>query len=152
MPMKPWWEVDSQAAAAQLGTDAERGLTPSEAARRLRADGPNELVEGGTRSPWGIVWEQVTATMVVLLIVAAAVSAAVGDYKDAVAILAIVVLNAVVGFYQEFRAEQGDRRTDGKLAVPHVRVRRDGHVLEISARDLVVGDIMLLEAGKHCGG
>jgi len=147
MPMKPWWEVDAQAAAAQLGTDAERGLTLSEAARRLRADGPNELVEGGTRGPWAIVWEQLTATMVVLLIVAAAVSAAVGDLKDAIAILTIVVLNAVLGFSQEFRAERAIAALK-KLAVPHVKVRRDGHVLEISARDVVVGDIMLLEAGN----
>ena len=75
--MKPWWQVDSQAATAQCSTDPERGLTLSEAARRLTADGPNELVEGGTRSPWAIVWKQVTVTMVVLLIVSAAVSAAV---------------------------------------------------------------------------
>ena len=145
--MKPWYEVDSDTAAAQLGTDPERGLTASDAARRLAVDGPNELVESGVRSAWTIAWEQLTATMVVLLIVAAAVSVAVGDYKDAVAILAIVVLNAVLGFYQEFQAEKAIAALK-KLAVPHVKVRRDGHVLEISARDLVVGDVMLLEAGN----
>ena len=145
--MKPWYEVDSDAAAAQLGTDPERGLTASDAARRLAVDGPNELVDSGVRSAWTIAWEQLTATMVVLLIVAAAVSVAVGDYKDAVAILAIVVLNAVLGFYQEFQAEKAIAALK-KLAVPHVKVRRDGHVLEISARDLVVGDVMLLEAGN----
>ena len=145
--MKPWYEVDSDTAAAQLGTDPEQGLTASDAARRLTADGPNELVESGARSAWTIAWEQLTATMVVILIVAAVVSVAVGDYKDAVAILAIVVLNAVLGFYQEFRAEKAIAALK-KLAVPHVKVRRDGHVLEISARDLVVGDVMLLEAGN----
>ncbi|MGE3841332.1 MAG: cation-translocating P-type ATPase [Vicinamibacterales bacterium] len=145
--MKPWHEVDSGVVAAQLGTDPERGLTSSEAARRLAVDGPNELVESGARSAWTIAWEQLTATMVVILIVAAVVSVAVGDYKDAVAILAIVVLNAVLGFYQEFRAEKAIAALK-KLAVPHVKVRRDGHVLEISARDLVGGDVMLLEAGN----
>ncbi len=145
--MKPWYEVDSDAAAAQLGTDPERGLTASDAARRLAVDGPNELVESGARSAWTIAWEQLTATMVVILIVAAVVSVAVGDYKDAVAILAIVVLNAVLGFYQEFRAEKAIAALK-KLAVPHVSVRRDGHVMDIAARDLVVGDVMLLEAGN----
>src|SRR5687768_1501038 len=91
--MKPWYEVDSHAAAVRLGADPQRGLTAAEAARRLTANGPNELIAGGARNGWRIAWEQVTATMVVILIVAAVVSAAVGDYHDAVAILAIVVLN-----------------------------------------------------------
>lgn len=145
--MKPWYELDSQFAAAQLGTDPEKGLSASEAARRLSADGPNELIEGGAQSVWAIAWEQVTATMVVILIAAAAVLAALGDYIDAGVILAIVVLNAVLGFHQEFRAEKAIAALK-KLAVPHVKVRREGHVLEISARDLVVGDVMLLEAGN----
>ncbi len=145
--MKPWYEVDPSTAAAQVGSDPERGLTASDAARRLIADGPNELVEGGGRSGWTIAWEQLTATMVIILIVAAVVSLAVGDYKDAVAILAIVVLNAVLGFYQEFRAEQAIAALK-RLAVPDVRVRRDGHLQQVSARELVVGDVMLLEAGN----
>ena len=145
--MTPWYEIDSHVAAAQLGTDAEKGLSASEAARRLIADGPNELIETGARSVWAIAWEQVTATMVVILIVAAVVLAALGDYIDAGVILAIVVLNAVLGFHQEFRAEKAIAALK-KLAVPHVKVRREGHVLEIAARDLVVGDVMLLEAGN----
>ena len=145
--MKPWHEVDSAVVAAQLGTDPERGLTASEAARRLTTNGPNELIESAARSPWAIVWEQITATMVVILIVAAVVSAALGDFKDAVAILAIVVLNAVIGFQQDFRAERAIAALK-QLAVPRVRVRRDGHTLDISAHDLVVGDLMLLEAGN----
>ena len=104
--MKPWYEIDSQVAASQLGTDAETGLSASEAARRLIADGPNELIETGARSVWAIAWGQVTATMVVILIVAAVVLAALGDHMDAGVILAIVVLNAVLGFHQEFRAEK----------------------------------------------
>ena len=84
--------------------------------------------------------------MVVILIVAAVVSGALGDWKDAIAILAIVVLNAVLGFSQEFRAEKAMAALK-QLAVPTVKVRRDGHVIEISARDLVPGDVVLLEAG-----
>jgi len=145
--MNRYYEHDAQAAATQLGTDLEQGLHTTEAARRLIADGPNELVEVGARSVWAIALEQVTATMVVILMVAAVVLAALGDYMDAGVILAIVVLNAVLGFHQEFRAEKAIAALK-ELAVPHVTVRRDGHVRVISARDLVAGDVMLVEAGN----
>jgi Ca2+-transporting ATPase len=131
----------------QHGTDAAHGLSTAEAARRLIQHGPNELVERGAKSPWRIVWEQLTATMVVILIVAAVISAALGDYKDTIIILAIVVLNAILGFTQEYRAERAMAALK-KLAVPIVKVRRDGHVQELAARELVLGDIVLLEAGN----
>ncbi|UCH58528.1 MAG: cation-translocating P-type ATPase, partial [Anaerolineales bacterium] len=121
-------------------------LTASEAQRRLAEHGANELVERGLKSPWRILWEQLTGLMVVILIVAAVVSGALGDWKDAIAILAIVVINAVLGFSQEFRAEKAMAALK-QLAVPTVKVRRDGHVVEISARELVPGDVVLLEAG-----
>jgi Ca2+-transporting ATPase len=85
--------------------------------------------------------------MVVILIIAAGVSIILGDIKDAVAILAIVVLNALLGFTQEYRAEKAIAALK-KLAVPTVKVRRDGHLVEKSARELVVGDVVLLEAGN----
>jgi Ca2+-transporting ATPase len=129
-----------------LSSNAESGLAPAEAQKRLAEQGPNELVERGAKSPWLILWEQLTGVMVVILIVAAIVSGALGDWKDAIAILAIVVLNAVLGFSQEYRAEQAMAALK-QLAVPTVKVRRDGHVVEISARELVPGDVVLLEAG-----
>ena len=94
-----------------------------------------------------MLWEQLTATLVVVLIVAAVASAALGDFNDAVAILAIVVLNAILGFVQEYRAERA-MATLKRLAVPIVRVRRGGQVVEMPARDLVPGDVVLLEAGN----
>jgi Ca2+-transporting ATPase len=142
-----WYRLDSNQVQVRLETDAERGLTQAEAQRRLSTYGPNELVEHGLKSPWQILWEQLKATMVVILIVAAVISALLGDYKDAVAILAIVVLNALLGFRQEYQAERAMAALK-KLAVPTVRVRRDGHVQEISARELVPGDIVALEAGN----
>ena len=145
--MQPWHEIRPDVAAARLGTDPERGLTAAEAARRQIDDGPNELAEFGVRSACAVAWDQVRATMVVILIVAAVVSAAVGDYKDAMAILAIVALNAALGFYQEFKAEKAISALR-QLAVPRVTVRRDGQVTGIPARDLVVGDVMFLEAGN----
>ncbi len=110
--------------------------------------GVNELVETGGREAWRILWEQVSGAMVVLLIVAAVVSAYLQEHTDAVVIIAIVVLNAALGFVQDFRAEKALAALK-KLAVPVVRVRRAGVVREMSARELVPGDIVLLEVGNY---
>ncbi len=144
--MVDWYQKETSEVISLLNSDAEAGLSSAEARRRLAEHGPNELVERGLRSPWRILWEQLTGLMVVILIVAAVVSGVLGDWKDAIAILAIVVLNAVLGFSQEFRAEKAMAALK-QLAVPTVKVRRDGQLVEISARDLVPGDVVLLEAG-----
>ncbi len=145
--MTNWHQLQTADVLKHLGADVTNGLTSAEAARRLTAYGYNELIERGMKSPWRILWEQLATTMMVILIIAAAISAALGDNKDAVAILAIVVLNALMGFRQEYRAEKAIAALK-KLAVPNVKVRRDGHVQEISARELVQGDIVQLEAGN----
>jgi Ca2+-transporting ATPase len=145
--MGNWYQRTITDTLSQLNTDAARGLAEEEVKRRLADYGPNELIERGGKSPWQIFWEQLTATLVIILIIAAIVSAILGDYKDAIAILAIVMLNAILGFRQEYQAERAMAALK-KLAVPVVRVRRNGSVREISARDLVPGDIVLLEAGN----
>jgi Ca2+-transporting ATPase len=141
-----WFRKETQEVISALETDAETGLTTSTANLRLGQFGPNELVERGLQSPWIILWEQLTGFMVLILIAAAVVSGALGDWKDAIVILAIVVLNALLGFSQEFRAEQAMAALK-QLAVPRVKTRRDGRVVDVSARELVPGDIVLLEAG-----
>jgi P-type Ca2+ transporter type 2C len=128
-------------------TDPVAGLSETEATRRLAGFGRNELAEGGIKKPWLILWEQLTSLLVIILIVAAFVSAVLADYTDAAAIGIIVVLNAILGFSQEYRAEKAMAALK-KLAVPSVRVRREGEVREIQASLLVPGDIVLLEAGN----
>lgn len=145
--MSEFYKLSKDEVLEQLGVDPEHGLDHTETARRLEEYGLNELIEQGVKSPWLILWEQLTATMVIILIVAAVVSAFVGDLKDAIAIMAIVVLNALLGFRQEYQAEQAMAALK-KMAVPTVKVRRGGHVQEISARELVPGDIVLLEGGN----
>ena len=145
--MNKWYQLNTDDVARELGTNVAAGLSASEAALRLNRHGPNELVDRGQKSPWAILWEQMTALMVVILIVAAVVSAALGDWKDAIAILTIVVLNAILGFSQEYRAEKAMAALK-KMSTPLVRVRRDGQVREISSRELVPGDLVLLEAGN----
>ena len=131
----------------QLASDAAAGLSEAEATRRLAQYGRNELTGSGIKSPWLILREQATELMVVILIVAAAISAALTDYSDAIAIGAIVLLNVLLGFSQEYRAERAMAALK-KLTVPFVRVRRGSGVREISALNLVPGDIVLLEAGN----
>jgi len=144
--MTDWYRLERVEALARLETNPETGLSQAEAERRLAQVGPNELIERGLKSPWRILSEQLTGVMILILIASAVISAALGDYKDTIAILAIVVLNALLGFTQEYRAEQAMAALK-KLAVPIVKVRRDGHLQEMSARELVPGDIVLLEAG-----
>jgi Ca2+-transporting ATPase len=144
---RAWHHLGPGETAGRLRTDPVAGLTSAEAGRRLHEHGRNELVEGRSRTAWAIVGEQVAATMVLLLLAAAAISAALGDLTDATAILVIVVLNVALGFHQEFRAERAIAALRS-LAVPHVKVRRDGGVREVAATDLVPGDVMVLEAGN----
>lgn len=142
-----WYKLEPAEILTQLGADATAGLTEAEASRRLAERGPNELIERGAKSPWRILWEQFTATMVIILILAAVIAGALGELKDTIAILSIVVLFGLLGFIQEYRAEKAMAALK-KLAVPNVRVTRDGQVRETSARDLAPGDIILLEAGN----
>ena len=145
--MAEWHACDVHTVVERLGTDGLRGLTNEEAARRLAEHGPNELEDRGLKSAWRVLWEQLIAAMVIVLIVAAVVSALLGDMKDAAAILVIVVLNALLGFRQEYKAEKAMAALKA-LAVPAVRVRREGKVDEISARDVVPGDVVLIETGN----
>jgi P-type Ca2+ transporter type 2C len=131
-----------------LRVDRAMGLSEGEAARRLAQCGRNQIDETGAKSAWRILWEQFTELMVVILIVAAAISVALKDYKDAAAILVIVILNALLGFTQESRAEKAMAALK-KLASPSVRVRRDGEAREIAAEQVVPGDVVLLEAGVY---
>ena len=142
-----WHTLETAEVLRALGTDAGSGLSDEEAARRLEEQGPNELEERGGRGPWTILWEQFTSAMIVILIVAALVSAFLGDYEDSIAIAVIVVLNAALGFSQEYRAERAMVALK-QLSAPTVKVHREDHVREVSARELVPGDVVLLEAGN----
>src|SRR5574340_1200684 len=126
--MTKWYQVEPQAAVKELGSSAATGLSKPEAARRLSEFGRNELTESGIKSPWLIFLDQMKELMVIILIIAAVISALLGDYSDAIAIGAIVVLNAILGFSQEYRAEKAMAALK-KLAVPSVKVRRQGRVV-----------------------
>lgn len=142
------WHVSSpQDAVEALASHEAQGLATAEAAARMAQHGPNELIETGSKSPWRILWEQFTAVMVLILIAAAVLSLFLGKYIEAGAILAIVVLFGLLGFFQEYQAERAIAALK-KLALPTVRVLRDGTAREITARELTRGDVVLLEAGN----
>ncbi len=142
-----YWHTQTLDEIYQTLQTTAAGLTEAAAAGRLTELGPNELQERGGKNPLRMLWEQFTATMVLILLAAAAISALLNKGTEAAAITAIVVLFAVLGFVQEYRAERALTALK-QLAVPTVRVRRQGAVREISARDLVPGDIIILEAGN----
>jgi len=145
--MSDWYKLSPEQTLTQLKSDAQRGLESSEAKNRLDQYGLNELVERGVKSPWRILLEQFTETMVVVLMIAALISVLLGEFQDAIVVLIIVVLNAILGFRQEYQAEQAMAALK-KLAIPTVRVKRGGHIQEISAVNLVPGDTVILEAGN----
>ncbi len=139
--------MDIAEVLAEQKCDAGFGLSSTNATARLSATGSNELIDNGGKSPWVILWEQFTSTMALILMTAAIVSGFVGTTKDSFAILAIVCLFALLGFFQEFKAERTIRALK-RLAIPSVRVKRNGETNEIPSVDLVPGDIIFLETGN----
>ena len=128
-------------------TDLSNGLDQIEAGRRLSEYGANDLIELRRRGPFAILFDQVKDIMVLILVAAAGISFLLHEMIDAVVILVIVLLNTALGFWQEFKAENALVALK-KLAVPRVRVRRNGLEHELNARELVPGDLVILEAGS----
>ncbi len=143
-----WHAMPPDAAVRELGSDLDRGLSEQEAARRFALHGPNELPEAPPPSPLALFLAQFSSLIVWVLIGAAVVSGLLQEWIDAGAILAIVFLNAILGFAQEFKAERSLAALK-KLSVATARVLRDGMTRSIPARELVPGDLILVEAGDY---
>jgi Ca2+-transporting ATPase len=144
---EPWHALSAEEVLEHLKV-RENGLTSTEAAHRQVQYGNNQLTEASHPGFLQLLWEQFNNFIVILLIVAAVISAFLGEWIDASAILAIVVLNAVLGIIQERRAEEALAALQ-KLAAPDAHVMREGKRTTVPARDLVPGDIVFLEAGNH---
>jgi Ca2+-transporting ATPase len=146
-PEAPWHTRAAVAVVKELGTDVQAGLPDAEAARRLALDGPNTLLGGRRRGPFRTFLAQFADFMVMVLLAAAAVAGAIGELRDAVAILAIVLLNAIFGFLHEHRTERALAMLKA-LAAPQARVRRSAATRTAAASTLVAGDVVVLEAGN----
>ncbi|MDD2804606.1 MAG: cation-translocating P-type ATPase [Elusimicrobiales bacterium] len=141
-----WYKKDTAGLGQELGTSLA-GLSSAEAAARLQKYGPNALKEKEKRSPLAMFLAQFKDFMILVLIAAAVVSGAVGEVLDTIIILAIVFLNAVMGFSQEYRAQKAMEALK-KMAAPSASVIRDGLPASVKAAELVPGDLVLLEAGS----
>ena len=140
------WTIEARDVATALTSDPVRGLTSDEAVIRLRVHGPNELRARAQKPTWRLFAEQFTNAMILVLIGAAIITAALGDLKDTAVILAIVALNGIVGFVQEYRAEQAMDALK-RMTSPSSRVVRGGETMVVPAADIVPGDLVRLDAG-----
>ncbi|QQP69822.1 cation-translocating P-type ATPase [Carnobacterium sp. CS13] len=143
---EPFFTQDEAAVLKQMQT-SEEGLTSQEAEKRIAEYGPNQLDEGKTKSLLMKFLDQFKDFMIIVLLVAAVVSGVFGDISDAVIILVVVILNAVLGVVQEAKAEEAINALR-EMSSPEAKVRRDGTVVSLKSDQLVPGDIVLLEAGN----
>ena len=132
--------------ASQLSVQPAMGLDAGEALQRRNQFGPNQLPNPAQRKAWQVFVAQFKSILILILAGASGLSALIGNLKDALVILAVMLINATVGFYQEWRAEQSLAALKEMLPL-RARVRRQGEKLDIPAADLVPGDVVLLEAG-----
>jgi len=143
-----WHALEAGAVLKALGTEAGKGLSQDEAQRRLAAYGPNELRKEKKASPWSLFFGQFKNVLIIILLVAIALSVAIGEVLDAAIIGVIVVFSALLGFFQEYKAEKALEALK-KMLSPTSTVLRDGQESEVPSRELVPGDIVLLEAGDR---
>ncbi|MDO9116546.1 MAG: calcium-translocating P-type ATPase, PMCA-type [Nitrospira sp.] len=141
-----WHVLTAPDIAQQLTVDPQTGLSADEVARRLSTYGLNAIQEHRARSPWRMLLDQFTDFMILVLIAAAIISGMIGEPPDAIAIMVIVLLNGVIGFIQEYRAERAVAALK-LLAAPNAKVLREGKPATIPASQLVPGDVVVLEAG-----
>ncbi|MBN1991573.1 MAG: cation-translocating P-type ATPase [Anaerolineae bacterium] len=134
--------------ASEFETDLQRGLSDHESQSRLQKYGPNELMERPRPGFFKLLFDQFNNFLVIILVVAAAISLVLGEYIDASAIMAIVVLNATLGVVQESKAEQALAALK-KMAAPNASVIRNGRQITIPARALIPGDIVVLDTGNY---
>jgi Ca2+-transporting ATPase len=143
-----WYVLEAGMVADQLQVDIATGLSLADAQQRLLHSGPNRLAEKKPRPVWLKFLDQFNSLLILILVGAAVLAGAVGDIKDTVVIAIVVLINAVLGFVQEYRAEAALAALKEMLA-PVVRVRRDALVGMVETASLVPGDVLLLEAGDR---
>lgn len=142
-----WHTLSVDETAHRLETSHQTGLSAAKVVEQMARYGPNALHEKRWRPPWRMLLNQFTDFMIIILIGAAVISGIVGDVQDTIAIIVIVILNAVIGFIQEYRAERAMAALK-RMSEASAQVLRDGQVETINASELVPGDVVLLETGN----
>lgn len=144
--MKAYYRESKEEVLKELGANEQQGLTNKAAQEKLAQVGPNALVEGKKKSVVEVFLEQFKDLMVIILIVAAVISAFTGNLESTAVIIVVLILNAILGTVQHVKAEKSLEALKS-LSAPVAKVLRDGKKQEIAAKDVVPGDILLLEAG-----
>ncbi|WP_010269813.1 calcium-translocating P-type ATPase, SERCA-type [Paenibacillus senegalensis] len=148
MSQKKWYQMSADESLRVLNTDSRQGLSQEEAVRRREEVGKNVLSDGKKISPITLFLNQFKDFMVLVLMGATLISGLLGEYLDAITIIVIIVMNAVLGFIQEFRAEKSLQALK-ELSAPSAKVMRSGQLEQIPASELVPGDIVVLESGDR---
>lgn len=143
-------EMEIKQVEKVLETDFSTGLTEEEVKMRIERYGFNELAEGEKQSALLLFFSQFKDFMVLVLLAATLISGLLGEYIDAIAIIAIVILNGILGFYQERRAEKSLQALK-ELSAPQVSVLRDGHWIKVPSKEIVIGDILKFASGDRIG-
>lgn len=146
--MSLFYNEKAEAVTESLKTDLVQGLSADEAARRLAENGPNRLEGAKEKGIASMIVDQLKDFLVLILIVAAVVSIMLGETLDGIIILTIVVLNTFLGVYQENKASNALKALK-EMASPHAKAVRDGNIVEVASGDLVVGDIVIMDAGDY---
>lgn len=146
--LKNWWLQSEQEVIRNLNTDSHRGLSRSEAQKRLQEFGPNQLLEQHKVSALQLFFDQFSNFIVWILISAASIAGVLGEWIDALAIITIVILNALLGFFQEYKAEKSLAALR-KMVTRSSKVIRDGKLQTLPSKKIVPGDLVLIEAGDH---
>lgn len=141
-----FWSWSRKDVAAELKVDPEQGLSAAEATSRLAQFGPNRLEDTQSEPVWRMLARQFASPLLIILLIGAFVSGYTGHWVDAIAIFVIAVFNAMISFWQEYKAEQSLAALR-EMSAPHAFVRRGGEIVEIPAADVVPGDILRVKAG-----
>ncbi|MGL4774215.1 MAG: cation-translocating P-type ATPase [Clostridium sp.] len=143
-----WFSKQNEDVIKELNTNAINGLSDEEAKIRLEKDGENKLASKKKKSTFQLFFAQINDAMIYILLVAAAISAFMGEYSDSIIILIVILINATIGVVQENKAEKALEALK-KLSTPKALVKRNGTLKEIPSEEVVVGDIVVIDAGRY---
>ena len=142
-----WFSKEKDTVFKELEVNPAIGLTTQEAQERLEKYGINKLQGKGKKSLFRLFLEQLQDTLIYVLLAASVITVVIGEYADTAIILIVVILNAVIGVAQEYKAGKAVEALQN-MTTPHAIVRRDGEIKEISSEEVVPGDIVILDAGR----
>ncbi len=148
MEIKEVFRYKAKKILDSLKTDANQGLSEKEAKQRLNKYGPNVLQKGSQVSPWDIFISQFKNILVILLLIAAGISFFMGDHIESIAVFAVIIINALFGFFTEYRAEKSVEELK-KMVTTESKVLRNGQVIKINSDNVVPGDILIIEEGDR---